>query len=306
MTRKVHNYAGVEQNGPLHVEGVNLVNKAGLPIRLKGMSSYGMQWQPQFTSEGSVRTIRDYGANLLRIAMYTDENGYISNPEKLKKDVFNAVDTAIRLDMYTIIDWHILHDNNPQMYKKEAKEFFAEAAQRYAGNPAVLYEICNEPNGSITWKDDIKPYAEEIIPVIRGFAPDSVVLVGTGTWSQDVNEPADSPLSFSNVMYTCHFYAGTHGEELRNKIDYALSKGAPIFVSEWGTTQADGSHGVYIEKSEEWLAFLDCHGLSWANWSLGDKDESSAALLPGASPEGNWKESDLSESGRFVFRKLSE
>jgi endoglucanase len=306
MMPKVHNYSGVKQNGPLHVEGVNLVNKAGVPIRLKGMSSYGMQWQPQFTSEGSVRTIRDYGANLLRVAMYTDENGYISNPEKLKKDVFNAVDTAIRLDMYTIIDWHILHDNNPQMYKKEAKEFFAEAAQRYAGNPAVLYEICNEPNGNVTWKDDIKPYAEEVIPIIRSFAPDSVVLVGTGTWSQDVNEPADSPLSFPNVMYTCHFYAGTHGEELRNKIDYALSKGAPIFISEWGTTQADGSHGVYIERSEEWLAFLDRHGLSWANWSLGDKDESSAALLPGASPEGNWKESDLSESGRFVFRKLSE
>jgi endoglucanase len=145
-----------------------------------------------------------------------------------------------------------------------------------------------------------------VIPTIRKFASDSVVLVGTSTWSQDVNEPADSPLSFPNVMYTCHFYAGTHGEDLRNKIDYALLKGAPIFVSEWGTTKADGNNGVFIKESEEWLSFLDRRGLSWANWSLGDKDESSAALLPGASPEGNWKESDCSDSGRFVFRKLRE
>jgi len=305
MKEQNQNWSGVQGNGALHVDGVNLVNDAGNRVRLRGMSTYGMQWQPQFASEGSVRTTKDYGANVLRIAMYTDEDGYISNPAKVKQAVYDAIDTAMKLDMYAIVDWHILHDNNPQMYKKEAIAFFEEVAAKYADHPAVLYEICNEPNGDATWEDDIKPYAEELIPIIRKFSPNAVVLVGCASWSQDVEEPADSPLDFPNVMYTCHFYAGTHGQSLRDKIDYALSKGAPIFVSEWGTTQANGSDGVYIELSEEWLRFLDQRGISWANWSLGDKDESSAALNPGASPNGDWDERDLSESGSFVLKCLS-
>jgi len=305
MKEQNQNWSGVQGNGALHVDGVNLVNDAGNRVRLRGMSTYGMQWQPQFASEGSVRTTKDYGANVLRIAMYTDEDGYISNPAKVKQAVYDAIDTAMKLDMYAIVDWHILHDNNPQMYKKEAIAFFEEVAAKYADHPAVLYEICNEPNGDATWEDDIKPYAEELIPIIRKFSPNAVVLVGCASWSQDVEEPADSPLDFPNVMYTCHFYAGTHGQSLRDKIDYALSKGAPIFVSEWGTTQANGSDGVYIELSEEWLRFLDHRGISWANWSLGDKDESSAALNPGASPNGDWDERDLSESGSFVLKCLS-
>ena len=304
---KVQNqkWSGVQGNGALRVDGVNLVNATGNRVRLRGMSTYGMQWQPQFASEGSVRTTKNYGANVLRIAMYTDENGYISNPVKVKQAVYDAIDTAVKLDMYAIVDWHILHDYNPQMYKKEAFAFFEEVAEKYADHPAVLYEICNEPNGSAAWEHDIKPYAQELIPVIRKSSPNAIVLVGCASWSQDVEEPADSPLDFPNVMYTCHFYAGTHGQSLRDKIDYALSKGAPIFVSEWGTTQANGSDGVYVEQSEEWLRFLDQRGISWANWSLGDKDESSAALNPGASPNGDWNEKDLSESGRFVFKCLS-
>lgn len=304
MKPVIKNWSGVQQNGALRVDGVNLVNTAGNPVRLKGMSSYGMQWQPQFTSEGSVRTTKEYGANLLRIAMYTDEDGYIANPEKCKRDVFAAVDVAASLDMYVIIDWHILHDNNPQIYKEEARKFFEEAARKYAGNPAVLYEICNEPNGDVTWKKDIKPYAEEVIPVIRKYAPDAVILVGTGTWSQDVDDAADSPLALPNIMYTCHYYAGTHGQALRDKIEYALSKGAPIFMSEWGTTLASGDGGVFVKEADEWLNFLDRHNLSWANWSLGDKDEDSAALKPGASPNGNWSEDEFSASGRYVFSRL--
>ena len=302
LYRKINN--GVSRNGALHTRGVHLLNEEGNPVRLRGMSTYGMQWQPQFAGEGSVRTIRDYGANLLRIAMYTDENGYIARPAQVKADAFRAVETALALDMYAVLDWHILHDNNPQIYKEQAKAFFAEAAQRFAGNPGVLYEICNEPNGEVTWERDIKPYAEEVISVIREYAPQALVLVGSSAWSQDVDEAAASPLDFPNVMYTCHFYAGTHGDALRAKIEKALSLGAPIFISEWGTTRADGNGEIFQKESQEWLDFLDSHQLSWANWSLGDKDEGHAALRPGASPEGNWPESDWSESGRFVFRRF--
>ncbi len=168
------------------------------------------------------------------------------------------------------------------------------------------YEICNEPNGSVTWTGDVKPYAQAVIPVIRERAPRSVILVGSPTWSQDIHLAAQSPLEGENLMYTLHFYAGTHGADLRRRIDDALAAGLPVFVSEWGTSRADGSGGVFLKEAGEWLDFLKERGISWANWSLCDKNETSAALRAGTSPEGTWNEADLSESGRFVFSRFAD
>ncbi len=291
---------GVSENGRLSVSGTKLVNERGEAVQLRGMSSHGIQWYDNFTNYNSIKNTADFGANLFRVAMYTAENGYIQN-RAVKEKVYNAVDCAINLNMYVIIDWHILSDGNPRTYENEAKEFFAEVSQRYKGNPAVIYEICNEPNGNVSWDNDIKPYAESVIPVIRANDENAVILVGSGTWSQDFDKAADNPLNFSNVMYTCHFYSGTHGKWLRDRIDYAVSKGAAIFVSEWGTSRADGSGGVFLNEAYDWLVFLNERQISWANWSLCDKNETSAALRNGTSPDEVWTIDNLTESGKFVF-----
>lgn len=300
----VQNYisGGVSQNGRLSVAGTQLVNQKGEPIVLRGMSSHGIQWFPQFTSYEAIKTVADSGANLFRIAMYTEEGGYITQRETVKQAVFNAVDNAVKNDMYVIIDWHILSDGDPMKHLNEAIEFFAQISDKYRDTPNVIYEICNEPNGNISWGSNVKPYAEAVISVIRQNT-DGIILVGSPTWSQDVDIAADDPLSFNNIMYTCHFYAGTHGSDLRNKIDYALSKGAPIFVSEWGTSAADGNGGIFTDSAAEWLNFLAIRGISWANWSWCDKNESSAALVPGTDPN-NITYDSLTQSGKFVFSQF--
>ena len=289
--------------GRLHVANGHLLASNGQVAVLHGMSTHGIQWFSQFTSEGAVKTLRNRGANLLRVAMYTAEGGYISNPGVQDK-VFQAVDRAIANDMYAIIDWHILSDSNPRTNEQQAVTFFQNATARYGNNPGVIYEICNEPNGNVTWSGDIKPYAEHLIQVIREKAPDSIVIVGTPTWSQGVDSAAADQLMAANIMYACHFYAGTHGQWLRDKVQAAENKGAAIFVSEWGTSAADGNGGVFLEATNQWLDFLSQEQISWANWSLCDKNESSAALNPGANPNGGWSDSDLSPSGKFVFGKF--
>ena len=296
---------GVSENGWLSVKETQLCNEAGEPLVLRGMSTHGMQWYGQFANGQSIRNTADRGANLFRVAMYTGEGGYLSNPDSVKKKVIEAVDAAISNDMYVIIDWHILSDGNPMSHAAEAKAFFAEMADRYGDSPAVLYEICNEPNGNVTWERDVKPYAEQVIPVIREKAPRSVILVGSPTWSQDVHMAARSPLAGENLMYTLHFYAGTHGADLRRRIDDVRAAGLPVFISEWGTSRADGGGGVFLKEAEEWLDFLDERGISWANWSLCDKNETSAALRPGTPPDRAWSEEDLSESGRYVFSRFA-
>lgn len=295
---------GVSQNGWLQVKGTQLCSESGAPVMLRGMSSHGIQWYPQYASKQSIANTASYGANVFRVAMYTAENGYISNSAKVKAAAYSAVDAAIANDMYAILDWHILSDGNPMTYKKQAEQFFTEASARYKDQPAVIYEICNEPNGSATWAKDIKPYAQDIVNIIRKNSPNSIILVGSGTWSQDILDPAKDPVKGDNIMYTCHFYAGTHGDWLRQRITQARGLGAPIFISEWGTSAADGNGGVYQKQATEWLDFLEKNKISWVNWSLCDKNESSAALRPGTSASKKWTQSDLSESGKLVFARF--
>lgn len=272
-------------------------------MRLRGVSSHGIQWYEQFTSYNAIHSTALYGANVFRVAMYTAEGGFLTDAS-LADRAFQAVDAAVQNDMYVILDWHVLSDQNPRNHTTEAVSFFRRAAQRYANTPHVLYEICNEPNGSTTWAGDVKPYAQEVIAAIRAESPNAVVLVGSPTWSQDIHLAAADPLDEPNVMYTFHFYAGTHGKALQDRLAAALDAGLPLFVTEWGVSKADGSQGVYLTESAQWLAILDRYGISWCSWSLCDKDESSALLKPGVSPDGPWQDSDLSEAGRFVLHQI--
>ena len=296
----------VAQNGWLKVQGTLLVNEQGNPIRLKGISSHGLQWDvARFANSNAIAWMAaNWNISVIRLAMYTKEGGYIDNPSVADK-VTADVDAAVQSGIYVIIDWHILSDGDPNIYKQQAKSFFAGMASRYGNLPNVLYEICNEPNGgNVTWQNSIKPYADEVIPVIRQNAPRSVIIVGTGTWSQDVVDVAAAPLAFDNVMYTLHFYAGTHTQWLRDKASAALAKGVPIFVTEWGTTSATGDGGTFFDESDRWMDFLRSNNISSANWSLSDTSQSSSIFHAGANANGGWADSDLTPSGLYVKKQL--
>ncbi|MES2664331.1 MAG: cellulase family glycosylhydrolase [Pseudomonadota bacterium] len=290
----------VTQHGALSVRGINLVNKLGNSYQMRGVSSAGLHWYGHFMNEASIEWMRDdWRANVVRAAMYTAQGGYLSDPS-IKNKVIEIVNAAIKKDIYVIIDWHILYDNNPQTYKTQAIEFFQEMATLFGKYPNVIYEIANEPNGNINWNNDIRPYAVDVIRAIRQIDPDNIIVVGTGTWSQDIHHAADNPLPDSNIMYALHFYAGTHGQELRDRINYAHNKNIAIFVTEWGTSQASGDGGVYPSQTETWISFLNGKKISWVGYSLTDKNESSALLLPGANYLGRWPEYQLSPSGKLV------
>lgn len=280
----------VSYNGFLHTNGSKLENQKNEPIQLKGLSSHGIEWYSDIITYENLKTLRDdWNINVFRIAMYTDvdthynseHQGYIYNMQQNKDTVYKIVDMAIDLDMYVIVDWHILDDNNPQTYKQEAQEFFYEVSKKYGNIPNIIYEICNEPNGNdVTWDKDIKPYAEEIIPIIRANSKDCLIIVGTPDWCKKVNKAADNPLNFSNIVYSCHFYSGTHGNELREKINYCLDKNIPIFVSECGLTDASGNGNVYFDEFNTWIEYLNSKNISWVYWSFSNKNESSAILTP--------------------------
>lgn len=298
----------VSAHGALHLDGTRLVDKDGKPYRLKGVSTHGLSWYPEYVNKEAFQTMRDeWGVNCVRLAMYTAEyNGYCvgdeSNRKALLKRVDNGIQYATELGMYVIVDWHILSDGNPKTYQKKAASFFKRMAKKYADYDNVIYEICNEPNGSVTWKE-IKSYAKAIIKTIRKYDKDAVIIVGTPTWSQDVDIVSESPITgYDNLMYAFHFYAGTHQKSYREKVSTALKNGLPVFVSEFGITDASGNGAVNTKEGTVWYKFLKKNGISCVAWNLSNKDESSALLKSSCRRTSDWKKSDLSASGKWVVK----
>ncbi|MBN2442112.1 MAG: cellulase family glycosylhydrolase [Spirochaetales bacterium] len=301
----------VSQYGQLQVVGKDLYNEEGNPIRLKGMSTHGPQWFPIMKEHTIHNLVYDWGISVIRPAMYVEEykndefwGGYLAEPDYMKGKVIEAIEDALDVGIYVLIDWHI--HNDPTNFTSQAIAYYTEMAATYGGYPNVIYEICNEPE-YVSW-NTIKSYANAVIPVIRAIDPDNIILVGTANWCQDVDVAADSPLSgYSNIMYSLHFYAGSHGQSLRDKADYALSKGLPIFVSEWGTSDSTGgSNGnIYLSEAAAWVTWLNSTNRSWINWSFCNKAESSAALKPAVNIGGPWAAADLSQSGTYIKGLIS-
>jgi len=291
------------QHGALHVENGKLTDESGSPVQLYGMSTHGIAWFPQYINYDSFRTLRDdWNTNCIRLAMYTAEyGGYCAggDKEQLKQLVKDGVSYATELGMYVIVDWHILSDCDPNQNKDEAIAFFREMTEAFADNDNVLYEICNEPNGGTSW-DSIKSYAEEVIPVIRAQKPDAVILVGTPTWSQEIDKAAAAPLDDSNVMYTLHFYAGTHKDDLRSRLETCVQNGLPVFVSEFGMCDASGNGANDFDSTTKWLDLLNKYQISFCCWNLANKDESSSVFKASSTALSGWTDDDFNESGRWI------
>lgn len=296
--------------GVLHVEGTRLMGSNGEEVQLRGISTHGIAWFPGYINEECFRQLRnEWNVNVVRLALYTAEyNGYCTGGDReyLKNLVKNGVNYAKEQDMYVIVDWHILSDSNPNIYLNEAKEFFQEISAEYADSSHIIYEICNEPNGGTTWQD-IKSYAKEVIGVIRANDEDAVILVGTPNWSQYVDQAAAEPITeYNNLMYTLHFYAATHTDDLRNKMVSAIESGLPIFVSEYGICDASGSGAINEEQANLWVEQMDNYGISYVAWNMSNKNETSAIIQNWCNKTNNFSLEELSAAGQWLYKTLTK
>ena len=199
-------------------------------------------------------------------------------------------------------------DRGVAVLRQDRRRHRQQVVRAVAGSyPNVIYEIFNEPVKQ-SW-EEVKSYSEEIITLIRKIDPDNIILVGSPHWDQDIHIVADDPIQgFTNLMYTVHFYAGTHGQFLRDRSNYALSKGIPIFVSESAGMEASGDGPINYAEWQKWIDWMEENKISWIKWSVSSKKESCSVLLPGAETTGNWKTKDLNESGiktRELIRKYN-
>ena len=299
----------VGKHGALSVKKVSaytaptIVDKNGNAVMLRGVSTHGAQWFPQYINKDAFQSLRDeWGINTVRLAIYPREGGYIGNEGTLDKKIEEGVEAAKSLGMYVIIDWHVL-SYNPNETKSEAETFFKKYATKYKDYNNVIFEICNEPTGT-NWYDgsgnDIYSYGTKITSIIRNCGSNAIILCGTNTWSQDVDDVAKKPLSDSNVMYNLHFYASTHYDNIKDKMKRAIASGTPVFVSEFGLSEASGNGSLDASNATDWMNLMKANNISYACWSLCNKGETASLLTTSCSKTSKWTGTDLTEAGIWL------
>ncbi len=278
-------------NGQLRVCGVNLCNQYNRPIQLRGMSSHGLQWYHRCLNTASLDALaNDWNADVLRISMYIQEGGYETDPRLFTDRVHHLIEMATARGMYAIVDWHMLSPGDPNFNLSRARTFFTEIANRHKNKVNILYEVANEPNG-VSWST-IRNYHHAIIPTIRAEDADAVILLGTRAWSSlgvsdgaSETEIINSPVNATNIMYTFHFYAASHGTEYLNALSRAADR-IPMFVTEFGTQTASGDGSNNFTRSQQYLDLMAQKKVSWVNWNYSDDSRSGAVFTGGTCPSG--------------------
>jgi len=304
----------VAAHGPLKVVGTSLVDSHDAPVQLKGPSSMWLNWESQKFAEDKqgLMFLRDnWNASLIRAAMgvdTTDTDDYLSNSAVATAAVDQIVQNAIDLGLYVIIDWH---DGAADKHQAEAISFFTQMATKWGSYPNVIYETFNEPTTQ-AWSTVLKPYHQAVIAAIRAVDPDNLIILGTRNYSQYVDEPAADPVAGTNLMYTLHFYSCTHKQPLRDRAEAAFGKGLPLFVTEWGATNADGgtpkNPDLCLDEAQLWHTWMNSHKISWAAWKFDrcvDKTcyFNSTMTIP---TSGGWTDDMLTGHAPFVRDRMRE
>jgi len=297
--------SAVDIHGQLKVQKGQVLNKNNQPPQLRGISlSWSIWGGAKFYTPQVINWLhKDFKVNLIRLSMGVEpDGGYLKEPIKQKQLMIKMIDAAIKDGLYVIVDWH---DHHADQHQEEAIVFFTEIAKKYAGNKNIIYEVFNEPT-RIDWQI-IKSYSTAVIKAIRKYDAQNLIIVGSPAWDQDVDVAAKSPIvGFKNIAYSFHFYASdpNHQGQLMKKADVAIAAGLPLFVTEWGVGEADGNGVFDLSKTNKWLQWMEKKKLSWANWNITDKKETTAILNQGASTSGNWSQEQLSPAGKYIRDKL--
>jgi len=294
-------------HGRLKVRGKYIKDKNLKIFQLRGVSTHGIglaSYYEKFASKESFEYMRDnWKINAVRLAMYSKPDCHKENSKDVVKE---KAWCAIEAGLYVIIDWHVLKENDPNIYKAEAIEFFKEMATEFKDYPNVLYEICNEPS-NVTWKDSVKPYALDVISEIRKIDKKAIIIVGSSSWSTDVQIVVDDQIEgYDNLVYSYHFYAGSWKQKDRDRVQAASDKGLPIFVSECGMVKSNGDGGVYVDEASLWIKLLDDNKIGYMVWQLTNKDEGSSLISHECQKYSNWTYDELSDHGKWLYDTLQK
>jgi endoglucanase len=318
---------------PLKVVGTQVLNSKKKPIILRGVNAASLEWSSN--GEGhileTVKTaIRDWHANIVRVPLAQDR-WFGRAPEQTDEGkayqalVKQVVDLCSSMGSYVILDLHwsdagewgkqIAQHNMPD---ENTLTFWKDCAKVYKNNPAVLFDLYNEPHdvswdiwlngGMITERDrrrgTEKTYQavgmQALLDAVRSTGAKNVVVAGGIDWAYDMsgflNGKQLSDPKGNGVLYANHNYPfkGDTFEQWLTKMETATKK-IPVIASEFGgqSTRPGQQGDIWVRRVLQAL-----HDNNW-NWTAWD-------LHPAAGPTlvSDWNYTPTPKFGVFVKQAL--
>ena len=180
-----------------------------------------------------------------------------------------AVDYATTLGLYAIIDLHYIA--NPYSLTDAVNAFWTKVAPMFKDYSNVFYEVFNESNQTDSWAT-YKPTMQAWVNLIRGFAPNNIILAGSPQWNQSLGDAAASPLAGGNIVYVVHMYEQQYDQGLGPTVQQVEAAAAvnPVMMTEWGYCHCSGQPGEGTDIGASYgtpmLTWLEAMGGSWTAW----------------------------------------
>lgn len=156
--------------------------------------------------------------------------------------------------------------------------FWASFAEKYANDPAILYDTWEDMHGidNNTWSDG----QDGLIAAIRSYSPESLIFVeDTGTVFEAIASGLLSDLGWDNIVWNFHLYAGPNGtcsgptspryanwpQNFSPLVSYAQQHGHAVAITEWGGCNDSEPYHTnitsYAKSHSVALAYFDSSNL---------------------------------------------
>ena len=292
---------------PLRTSGNRIINSlTGIPILLRGLNRSGLEYsdpdEQGFLSGASISRAeiqvitQNWRANIIRLP-FNQDFALRGRAGRTGEEYMQALDQVIfwasMFGAYILLDLQWLdveriYGGNRNFVaplpNTESIDLWSTLARRYRDEPAVLYDLFNEPHDRLPddpWPlnkpdgttypasqmrvtmNEWQPWARAFTQAIRNENADALVFIGGTNWAYDLGGmPVDG---LDNVIYSTHVYPnkGTDWDNVFGD----LSESVPVFAGELGGTDSPEE----LEYVRRLLDYLQQKEIGFTAWSWIDQ-----------------------------------
>ena len=278
----------------------------GEPVLLRGLNRSGLEYsdpdEQGFLSGASLSRneiqfiSQSWRCNIIRLPFNQDfvlhgHNGRTA--EEYRQALDQVIYWASMFGAYTLLDLQWLDSERIYGGKRNfvaplpntrSIALWSALASRYRDEPAVLYDLFNEPHDRLlddpyplnkpdgttypasqleVTMDEWHPWARTLAHSVRNENPDALVFIGGTNWAYDLRGmPIDD---LDNVVYSTHVYPnkGNNWDDVFGD----LSDSVPVFAGELGGTESRDE----LEYVRRLLDYLQRKQIGFAAWSWIDQ-----------------------------------
>jgi hypothetical protein len=315
-------------NSPVVLRGVNFsglnYRQAGWPPPEGGSATRNFREAAGITEARVQEIAGAWNAKIIRLPLNQDwvlrGVGPFSNQVYLQ-DIDQIIRWAANAGMYTLLDlqnldvdprnpygYFIRHGRRQNNYIAPMPDnlslsFWERLASRYKNQPAVLYDIHNEPHPPLGndgryprylrpatqagWIRMWHEWVRKIERVIHCVHPDAVLFISGWNWALDLSSmpvPLPGGTYVPNAVYSTHVYYHGSGHPRRTDREddwrhwfafRRLRLVHPIFIGEWGGVSGELEWGHWLEtylrtlhrmSSGKWQGLAGWTAWSWADY----------------------------------------